>query len=138
MKIVENTHTLLDRARALPDDQLNELITCLEKERYDRLSIAQEAARREIERIAEQAGIAVTMSHKPADSAIQLRQGDIYRNPANHSQEYIVGNGRPPNWFVLLRADKRLPPPIGRTSLKRNVHAFRRAGDRGGEEKRCS
>lgn len=131
-------HTLLEHARLLPDDQLNELITCLEKERHARVSSAQDAARLEIERIAEKAGIAVTVSRKTAESTIHLRQGDIYRNPANHAQEYIVGNGRPPNWFVLLRADTRLPLPVGRTSLKRNIQRFCRNNDYGVEERRCS
>lgn len=131
MTIAEPMLTLLEQATSLPDDQLNSLITCLEKERHARIETTQEAARKEIERIAEEAGIVVSVRRKPADSTIHLRQGDIYRNPANHSQEYVVGNGRPPNWFILLRAEKRLPLPTGRKSLKRMFRPLGRGGDSG-------
>jgi len=138
MTNAEHMMTLLEQARSLSDDQLKTLITCLEKERHARIEAAQEAARKEIERIAEEAGIVVNLRRKPADSTIELRQGDIYRNPANNLQEYVVGNGRPPNWFILLRAEKRLPPPAGRRSLKRMFRPLGRGGDYAASERRCS
>lgn len=47
-----------------------------------------------------------------------LHAGDRYVNPADASQAYIVGKGKPPQWFVALRDKSKLPVPVASDSPK--------------------
>lgn len=40
-----------------------------------------------------------------------LPQGQKYTNPADASQTYTTGRGRPPKWFADLHAKGNLPEP---------------------------
>ena len=39
-------------------------------------------------------------------------------NPADVTQSYVVGKGKPPHWFVALRDKGRLPAPVPSDSPK--------------------
>lgn len=52
-------------------------------------------------------------SNKP-----MLHAGDRYVNPTDPSQAYIVGKGKPPQWFVALREKNKLPAPVTADSPK--------------------
>jgi hypothetical protein len=41
-----------------------------------------------------------------------LKAGDRYMNPADATKAYVVGKGRPPEWFNELQRKGRLPLPV--------------------------
>ena len=52
-----------------------------------------------------------------------LRAGDRYVNPGDPTQSYVVGKGKPPQWFAALR-DKFAAPSMFVLGVKAVLYGF--------------
>lgn len=71
-------------------------------------------AMEQIRQIAANAQIIVSFdaARKPKGGKPVLRAGDRFINPADATQSYVVGKGKPPQWFAALRDRNKLPAPV--------------------------
>jgi hypothetical protein len=105
-----NRHDTLNK---LTDPELAHMITTAQGILQARAEKRKSDAMEQIRQIAAAAQIAVTFDagRKPKGAKAVLRAGDRFVNPADASQSYIVGKGKPPHWFASLRDKNRLPSP---------------------------
>ncbi|MCZ2154071.1 MAG: H-NS histone family protein [Bryobacterales bacterium] len=105
-----NTDTL----NKLSDPELIQVITAAQGLLQTRAEKRKSDAMEQIRQIAATAQITVSFDagRRPKGAKVVLRAGDRFVNPADASQSYVVGKGKPPHWFVALRDRNRLPPPV--------------------------
>jgi len=93
--------------KRLPDEELGQLIEMAQSELKERTEKRRQDAMDEIRRIAAAAQIQVRFSG-PRKSArnhkAALKAGERYQHPSDPTKVYVVGKGRPPEWFETLRA----------------------------------
>lgn len=89
------------------DEDLGQLIKLAQAELKDRAEKRRADAISQIKKLALAEGLQVSFEKKPTKAP--LKAGAAYTNPANTTQRYVVGNGRPPQWFEDLRAKGQLP-----------------------------
>ena len=111
-----NTDTL----NKLTDPELTQVIAAAQGLLHTRNEKRKSDAMEQIRQIA--ANVQITVSFDAARrgkaSKPLLRAGDRYVNPGDATQSYVVGKGKPPNWFVALRDKSRLPTPVAPETLK--------------------
>jgi len=71
-------------------------------------------AMEQIRQIAATAQITISfdVGRKPKGGKAVMRAGERFVNPADASQAYTVGKGKPPHWFAALRDKNKLPAPV--------------------------
>lgn len=106
-----NTDTL-DK---LTDPELVQMIAAAQGLLQTRAEQRRNDAMDQIRRIAATAQITVSFDagRKPKGGKAVLRAGDRFVNPADATQSYVVGKGKPPQWFAALRDRNKLPAPVG-------------------------
>ncbi len=111
-----NTETLTK----LTDPELTQVIATAQGLLQTRAEKRKNDAMEQIRQIAATVQISVSFdaSRKAKVSKTVLRAGDRYANPADASQSYVVGKGKPPQWFVALREKGKLPVPVASDSPK--------------------
>lgn len=111
-----NTDTL----NKLTDPELTQVIAHAQELLQIRAEKRKNDAMEQIRQIAATVRINVSFdsSRKARGNKPMLKAGDRYINPADASQSYIVGKGKPPNWFVALREKNKLPAPVASDSSK--------------------
>ncbi len=96
--------------RGLDDAQLRQVIQFAETELKNRAEDHKRSAMEQIRKLAAEARIQVTF--RPGRRPRSLKAGSIYANPADPTQRYVVGKGRPPAWFLKLQAAGEIPPMV--------------------------
>jgi hypothetical protein len=98
----------------LNDQELTQVIAAAQGLLQTRAEKRKSDAMQQIRRIAATAQITVSFdaARKPKGGKAPMRAGERYVNPAEASQSYVVGKGKPPNWFAALRDKGRLPAPV--------------------------
>ena len=111
-----NTDTL----NKLTDPELTHVIATAQELLQTRSEKRKSDAMEQIRQIAATVQIAVSFDagRKAKGNRPMLRAGDRYVNPADTTQSYIVGKGKPPQWFVALREKGKLPAPVAADSPK--------------------
>lgn len=111
--LAEHSLDELRRLKTLLEEKIHE---GEERERIDAIGQIKETAARVGFEVATGEGrlIIFTNPRRRKDGRVQLRQGDIYVNPADPRQRYVIGNGRPPEWFNDLWRTDTLPLPLPR------------------------
>ena len=111
-----NTDTL----NKLTDPELTHVIATAQELLQTRSEKRKSDAMEQIRQIAATVQIAVSFDagRKAKGTKPMLRAGDRYVNPAEVTQAYIVGKGKPPQWFVALREKSKLPTPVASDSPK--------------------
>jgi hypothetical protein len=109
-----------DTLNKLNDQELTQVIALAQGLLQTRSEKRKSDAMEQIRQIAATAQITVSFdaARKAKGSKAPMRAGDRYVNPADATQSYVVGKGKPPNWFAALRDKSRLPTPIAPDSLK--------------------
>ena len=104
----------------LNDQELTQVISSAQGLLQVRAEKRRSDAMEQIRQIAATAQILVTFdgSRKPKGGKATMRAGDRYVNPGDATQAYVVGKGKPPNWFAALREKGRLPTPVASDLLK--------------------
>jgi hypothetical protein len=110
-----------DTLNKLTDPELTQVIaaaqgllqTRAEKRKSDAMEQIRQIAATVSINVSFDAGRKARSNNKP-----MLHAGDRYTNPADASQAYVVGKGKPPQWFVALRDKNKLPVPVASDSLK--------------------
>jgi hypothetical protein len=105
-----NTDTL----NKLTDPELSQVIASAQELLHTRAERRKSDAMEQIRQIAAtvQINVSFDASRKPKGIKPMLHAGDRYVNPADAGQAYIVGKGKPPQWFVALREKNKLPAPL--------------------------
>ena len=111
-----NTDTL----NKLTDPELTQVIATAQELLQTRAEKRKSDAMEQIRKIAATVQIAVSFDagRKAKGNRPMLRAGDRYVNPTDTTQSYIVGKGKPPQWFVALREKGKLPAPVAADSPK--------------------
>lgn len=102
----------IDTLKSMSDGELGQVIAVAQGELKERAEKRREDAIEEIRRIAASVQIEVSINgagRKPARVKPALRAGERYQHPSDPAKVYIVGKGRPPEWFDTLRAKGALP-----------------------------
>lgn len=109
-----------DTLTKLTDPELTQLIATAQGLLQTRAEKRKSDAMEQIRQIAATVSINVSFDagRKARGTKPMLKAGDRYVNPADASQAYIVGKGKPPQWFVALRDKSKLPAPVASDSLK--------------------
>lgn len=109
-----------DTLNRLTDPELTQVIEAAQGLLQTRAEKRKSDAMDQIRQIAATVQIAVSFDggRKAKGSKPMLRAGDRYVNPADTSQSYTVGKGKPPQWFVALREKSKLPAPVTADSPK--------------------
>lgn len=104
----------------LTDPELTQVIATAQDLLQTRSEKRKSDAMEQIREIAAKVQINVSFDagRKNKGTKPMLHAGDRYVNPADVTQSYIVGKGKPPHWFVALRDKGRLPIPAAPDSLK--------------------
>ena len=107
-----------DTLNKLTDPELSQVIAAAQGLLQSRNEKRKSDAMEQIRQIAATAQITVSFdAGRKAKGKAVMRAGDRYVNPADASQSYVVGKGKPPNWFAALRDKNRLPAPVAVDSL---------------------
>lgn len=103
-----------DTLTKLTDPELTQVIATAQGLLQTRAEKRKSDAMEQIRQIAATVSINVSfdVGRKVKGSRSMLRAGDRYVNPADASQAYIAGKGKPPQWFVALRDKNKLPAPV--------------------------
>ena len=103
-----------DTLNKLNDQELTQVIVTAQGLLETRAEKRKSDAMEQIRQIAAIAQIAVSFDagRRAKPLKTPLRAGERYLNPADATQCYIVGKGKPPNWFASLREKGRLPTPV--------------------------
>ena len=103
----------LETLTTLTDPELSQMITKAQELLHTRAEKRKSDAMEQIRQIAANAQITVSFdgSRKPKMVKSPLRAGERYVNPADPAQAFVVGKGKPPQWFAALRDKNRLPAP---------------------------
>ena len=111
-----NTDTLTK----LTDPELTQVIATAQGLLQTRAEKRKSDAMEQIRQIAATVQIAVSFDagRKAKGSKPMLHAGDRYVNPSDATQSYVVGKGKPPQWFVALREKSKLPAPVVADSPK--------------------
>ena len=110
---------MADQLQDMTDEQLSGLIEDAQAEQQRRQKAKRQKALDEAKAILSAAGLSLRdalagsggSGKKKAAGKPALKQGQRYVNPANSSQVYTTGRGRPPKWFSDLQARGNLPEP---------------------------
>lgn len=104
----------IDTLNKLSDPELSQVIHAAQGLLQSRTEKRKADAMEQIRQIAASVHISVLFDagRKVRGVKPMLKAGDCYVNPAETSQSYIVGKGKPPGWFVALREKNRLPAPV--------------------------
>jgi hypothetical protein len=111
-----NTDTL----NKLSDPELSQVIAAAQGLLQTRAEKRKSDAMEQIRQIAATVSINVSFDagRKARSSKPMLHAGDRYANPADANQAYVVGKGKPPQWFIALRDKNKLPAPVASDSPK--------------------
>ena len=111
-----NTDTL----NKLTDPELTQVIATAQELLQTRAEKRKSDAMEQIRQIAAtvQINVSFDAGRKAKGIRPMLHAGDRYMNPADASQAYIVGKGKPPQWFTALRDKNKLPAPVALNSPK--------------------
>ena len=103
-----------DALAKLNDQEIRQLIAAGQSLLETRAEKRRNDAMEQIRKIAADVQINVSFDggRKVRSSRAPLKAGDCYVNPADKTQSYIVGKGKPPQWFAALREKGRLPAPV--------------------------
>ena len=103
-----------DTLNKLTDPELTQVIQAAQALLQTRTEKRKSDAMEQIRQIAAtvQINVSFDASRKARVSKPMLKAGDRYVNPTEPSQSYIVGKGKPPQWFVALRKKNKLPAPL--------------------------
>jgi hypothetical protein len=103
-----------DTLNKLTDPELVQVISTAQGLLQARADRCKSDAMEQIRQIAATAQIIVSFDagRKPKGGKAVLKAGERYVNPADASQSYVVGKGKPPHWFAALRDKNRLPAPV--------------------------
>ena len=109
-----------DTLNKLTDPELTQVIATAQDLLQTRAEKRKSDAMEQIREIAAKVQINVSFDagRKPKGTRPMLHAGDRYVNPADVTQSYVVGKGKPPHWFVALRDKGRLPTPAAPDSPK--------------------
>jgi ElaB/YqjD/DUF883 family membrane-anchored ribosome-binding protein len=105
-----NTDTLTK----LTDPELTQVISTAQDLLQTRADKRKSDAMEQIRQIAAtvQINVSFDAGRKAKGTRPMLHAGDRYVNPADVTQSYVVGKGKPPHWFVALRDKSKLPTPV--------------------------
>ena len=111
-----NTDTL----NKLNDPELTQVIATAQGLLQTRADKRKSDAMEQIRQIAAtvQINVSFDAGRKAKGSKPMLHAGDRYVNPSDATQSYVVGKGKPPQWFVALREKSKLPAPVAADSPK--------------------
>ncbi len=103
-----------DTLTKLTDPELTQVIAAAQGLLQTRAEKRKSDAMEQIRQIAATVSINVSFDagRKAKGNKPMLHAGDRYVNPADGSQAYIVGKGKPPQWFIALRDRNKLPTPL--------------------------
>ena len=103
-----------DTLTKLTDPELTQVIATAQGLLQTRAEKRKSDAMEQIRQIAATVSINVSFDagRKARSNKPMLHAGDRYTNPADASQAYIVGKGKPPQWLVALRDKNKLPSPV--------------------------
>jgi hypothetical protein len=103
-----------DSLSKLSDPELTQIIASAQGLLQARAEKRKSDAMEQIRLIAANAQIIVSFDagRKPKGGKAVMRAGDRYVNPADATQSYVVGKGKPPHWFAALRDKNKLPAPV--------------------------
>ncbi|MEQ1883699.1 MAG: H-NS histone family protein [Bryobacteraceae bacterium] len=103
-----------DTLSKLTDPELSQVIASAQGLLQARAEKRKSDAMEQIRQIAATAQITVSFDagRKPKGGKAVLRAGERFVNPADSSQCYVVGKGKPPHWFAALRDKNKLPAPV--------------------------
>lgn len=109
-----------DTLTKLTDPELTQVIAAAQGLLQTRAEKRKSDAMEQIRQIAATVAINVSFDagRKRGSNKPMLHAGDRYTNPADASQAYVVGKGKPPQWFVALRDKNKLPAPLASDSPK--------------------
>ena len=109
-----------DALTKLTDPELTQVIATAQDLLQTRAEKRKSDAMDQIREIAAKVQINVSFDagRKAKGTKPMLHAGDRYVNPADVTQSYVVGKGKPPHWFVALRDKGRLPVPAAPDSPK--------------------
>ena len=103
-----------DTLNKLTDPELTQVIATAQGLLQTRAEKRKSDAMEQIRQIAAtvQINVSFDASRKVRINKPMLHAGDRYVNPVDAAQAYIVGKGKPPQWFVALRDKGKLPAPL--------------------------
>ena len=103
-----------DTLSKLTDPELTHVIATAQELLHTRAEKRKSDAMEQIRQIAAtvQINVSFDASRKVRSTKPMLHAGDRCVNPADATQSYIVGKGKPPQWFVALRDKGKLPAPL--------------------------
>lgn len=102
-----------DMLSKFTDPELVQVIAAAQGLLQSRAEKRKSDAIEQIRQIAATAQITVSFdaSRKSKGGKAVMRAGERFVNPADPTQSYTVGKGKPPHWFAALRDKNRLPAP---------------------------
>ena len=103
-----------DTLNKLTDPELAQVIATAQDLLHARSEKRKSDAMEQIRQLAAavQINVSFDAGRKQRASRPMLKAGDRYTNPADASQSYVVGKGKPPAWFSALREKNKLPAPV--------------------------
>lgn len=109
-----------DTLNKLIDQELAQVIATAQGLLQSRAEKRKSEAMEQIRQIAATAQITVSFNATRKSKSVKplLRAGDRYVNPVDASQSYVIGKGKPPQWFVALRNKGELRAPVASDLLK--------------------
>ena len=109
-----------DTLSKFTDPELAQVIAAAQGLLQTRAEKRKSDAMEQIRQIAATAQITVSFdaSRKPKGGKAVMRAGERFVNPADASQSYVIGKGKPPHWFAALRDKNRLPAPVAVDTFK--------------------
>jgi hypothetical protein len=101
----------LEAVKQLKDEELAQVIECAQTELKDRAEKRRQDAMEQIRRIAASVRIQVNFAGSQRKASRNgkpaLKAGERYPHPTDPTKFYVVGKGRPPEWFLTLREKAR-------------------------------